>query len=379
MTIDGKTLINAFEAWAPPRLAEKWDKVGLQIGTLNKDIQKMIVTLDVTEEVVDEAIAQGADLIFAHHPLIFRPLDNILTDSGSGKIIEKCLKNDLAVYVAHTNLDVAQGGMNDWLASAIGLQNTAVLVPAQSDSLVKLAVFVPVTHADQVRAALGDAGAGAIGQYSHCTFNTSGKGTFLPGEGTTPYIGETGKLEVVDEIKIETIVREADLSRVVKKMLDSHPYEEVAYDLYPLKNKEDKIGLGRVGQLSAPMTLAQLAQHVIKVFGLPGVNVVGDLNAKVQTVAVIGGSGNDFIPEAIDRGADVLVTGDTKYHNAHDAKAAGLMVIDAGHHIEKIMIQGVAAFFRDFLNTNGYTGTTVMESTTNTNPFHLVIPHEVNQ
>ena len=370
--IEGQTLIKAFEAWAPKTIAEKWDKVGLQVGTLNKRIKKMMVTLDVLENVVDEAISKDVNLIFAHHPVIFHPLEKLLTDNGQSKIIAKCIKHDIAVYSAHTNLDIVGGGMNDWLAEALELEQTEVFIPMETEKLFKIAVYVPKTHANAVREALGDAGAGYIGNYSHCTFNIEGKGTFKPDSGAQPYIGEVGKLEVVDEIKIETIVAEAKLGVVIASMLKAHPYEEVAYDIYPLKNEGNAFGLGRIGTLSKKMTLESLAIHVKKLFGLDGVRLVGDLSQKVQRVAVVGGDGNDFIQDAVSHGADVFITGDIKYHMGHEALLNGLCIIDAGHHIEKIMKKGVGDFFRKYLTNNGFEGTEVIESEEDTNPFKFI-------
>lgn len=370
--IDGKTLIHAFEIWAPKTLAEDWDNVGLLVGTLNKEIKKVMITLDVLENVVDEAVEKKVDLIFAHHPLIFRSMNHVLTDEGQSRVIAKCIKHDIAVYAAHTNLDMANGGMNDFLAETLGLIEPEILVPTETEKLFKLAVFVPVTHADRVREALCEAGAGAIGGYSHCTFNTMGKGTFKPEAGANPFLGEVGKLEIADEVKIETILTESQLQRVIDQMLTAHPYEEVAYDVFPLKNKGAAIGLGRIGSLPEALTLKALAQQVKKTLGFDGVRIVGDPEKLVQKVAVIGGDGNDFIKDVAATGADVFITGDIKYHIAHDALYAGLSVIDAGHHMEKVMKKGVADFFRVFLDKQEFAGTEVVESEANTNPFIYV-------
>jgi dinuclear metal center YbgI/SA1388 family protein len=370
--VNGQTLIQAFETWAPKSLAEDWDNVGLLVGTLNKPIKKVMVTLDVLENVVDEAIAEEIDLIFAHHPIIFRPLNKMLTDSGQSQIIAKCIKHDIAVYAAHTNLDLVNGGMNDWLAEEIGIQNPEILIPTQSENLYKLAVFVPGTHAESVRNVMGDSGAGAIGHYSHCTFSTEGKGTFKPGVDTNPFIGETGKLEIVEEVKIETIVPETQLKSVIEAMLSAHPYEEVAYDVYPLKNKGAATGLGRVGTMSQDMTLIELARHVKEALDLDGVRIVGEPHKLIRKVAVIGGDGNDFIHDALTYGADVLISGDLKYHIGHDALLGGLCLIDAGHHMEKVMKKGVSHFFKTYLKKQGFDGTVVIESAVNTNPFKFI-------
>lgn len=202
---NGQTIIQAFESVSPKNLAIEGDKIGLQIGTLNKPVKKVMIALDVLESVVDEAVKNEVDLIIAHHPIIFRPIKALNMDSAYGRTIEKLIKNDIAVYAAHTNLDVAPGGVNDLMAEALGLEDVNVLVETTEDPLKKLAVFVPEENADDVRNALGNAGAGHIGNYSHCSFNTNGTGTFKPGAGTNPHIGTQGKMEYVSEVKIESV------------------------------------------------------------------------------------------------------------------------------------------------------------------------------
>ncbi|HET7658134.1 MAG TPA: Nif3-like dinuclear metal center hexameric protein [Bacillales bacterium] len=369
----GQALIQAFEAWAPRSLAigDDREKIGLQIGTLNKTVKRVMTALDVMENVVDEAIDNEVDLIVAHHPLIFRPLKKIATDSAHGRIVEKCLKHDIAVYVAHTNLDVASGGVNDLMAEALGLKNTEVLVPTTETELRKLVVFVPRKHVDPVRKAMGDAGAGYIGGYSHCTFSSSGKGTFLPTEGTNPYIGTQGKLELVEEVKIETIVTAKQQGSVVRAMIEAHPYEEVAYDLYPLDNKGEPMGLGRIGMLEETLTLGAFAEQVKKAFGVRGVRIVGDPGDFVKKVAVLGGDGNKFMSTARMKGADVFVTGDVYYHTAHDAWMEGLNLIDPGHNVEKVMKEGVRRFFLRFIEEKQY-DVKVFVSKLNTDPFHFM-------
>ncbi|RNB82270.1 Nif3-like dinuclear metal center hexameric protein [Brevibacillus fluminis] len=368
MFANGQTIIQYMELLAPKAYAMEGDKIGLHVGTLQKPIKKVMVALDVLDNVVDEAIEQGVDLIIAHHAIIFRPLKHLRTDLAAGKTFEKLIKNDIAVYTAHTNLDATDGGINDWLAEAIGLTQVEVLDPSYTDSLKKLVVFVPTTHLDVVRDAIGQAGAGAIGNYSHCTFAAPGTGTFLAQEGTTPYIGKHGKLEKVEEVRLETIVPASKQSAVIKAMKAAHPYEEVAYDVYPLELPGKSYGIGRIGKLPQPQTLKELAQHVKQVFGLTGLRVVGPLDATIKKVAVVGGDGNSFVGKSAFRGADVLITGDIYYHTAHDAMADGMHLIDAGHNIEKIMKGKVADFLRDRLIQNGYT-TEVVASAIHTDPF----------
>ncbi|KEF35900.1 dinuclear metal center protein, YbgI/SA1388 family [Schinkia azotoformans MEV2011] len=368
---NGQEVIQVFEKLAPKSLAMDGDKIGLQIGTLQKPIKKIMITLDVLEDVVDEAIVKQVDLIIAHHPVIYNPLKTVITDNPSGRIVEKCLKNDITVYAAHTNLDVAIGGVNDLLTVALELEDTEVLVPTFEDSLKKLAVYVPEDHAEKMRNVLGSAGAGYIGNYSHCTFNSAGTGTFLPNDGANPFIGEQGKLEHVAEVKIETIFPGSIQNKVINAMLKAHPYEEPAYDIYPLENKGPTLGLGRIGVLKKEMTLKEFAEHVKSSLDVSGVRVVGDLGSIVRKVAVLGGDGGKFWPKAKFKGADVFVTGDLYYHVAHDAMMEGLNMVDPGHNVEKVMKQGVKKYLQSFITEKKY-DTTVITSQVHTDPFQFM-------
>lgn len=339
---NGQQIIEEFEKWSPKYLAMEGDPIGLHVGTLNKKVERVLVTLDVNEEVADEAIAKGAQLIIAHHPPIFRPLQHLQTDFPQGRLMEKLIKHDIAVYAAHTNLDVAEGGVNDLLADALGLGDTKILVPTYEAELVKIAVFVPESHEEEVREALGKAGAGAIGEYEYCSYTLSGTGRFRPTGDAIPYIGETGKIEKTAESKIEVVIRKNEKDRAIKAMIAAHPYEEVAYDVFTLENKELPMGLGRVGLLEQEMALEEFAEHVKERLDVPAVRIVGDLKKPVKKVAVLGGDGNKYIHAAKRAGADVYVTGDLYFHVAQDADAMGLAVVDPGHHVEKVMIKGVA-------------------------------------
>lgn len=368
---NGQHIIQLFEQYSPKKMAMEGDKIGLQIGTLNKPIHRVMIALDVLEEVVDEAIEKKVDLIIAHHPPIFRPLKQIVTDSPQGKIVEKCIKHNISIYAAHTNLDVAKGGVNDLLAEKLKLTNTKVLVPTYTEELKKLVVFVPESHEECVREAIGQAGAGFIGNYSHCTFNTSGVGTFLPLEGTNPYIGEKGKLEHVNEVRIETIFPASIQSKVIKAMIKAHPYEEVAYDIYPLENEGETYGLGRIGELNESLSLEQFAKYVKDSLQVEGVRVVGDLSTTVKKVAVLGGDGNKFIHQAKMSGADVYVTGDIYYHVAHDAMMMGLNIVDPGHHMEKVMKEGVAKKLSELCEEEGIS-VEIFPSEPSTDPFKFI-------
>jgi dinuclear metal center YbgI/SA1388 family protein len=368
---NGQTIIQAFEQWSPKALAVEGDKVGLQIGTLNKPIKKVMVVLDLLETVVDEAINNSVDLIIAHHPVIYRPIKSIHTDRPYGRIVEKLIKHDIAVYAAHTNLDIAKGGVNDLMAQKLGLEKIDVLAPTSEIQLKKLVVFVPKDHANIVREALGNAGAGHIGNYSNCTFNSEGIGTFKPEEGSAPFIGDKGKLELVQETRVETIFPANLQNKVVASLIKAHPYEEVAYDIYSLDNKGEKLGLGRVGYLPGEMSLKEFALLVKKAFEVEGLRVVGNLEDKVRKVAVLGGDGNKYVSQALFKGADVYVTGDVYYHVAHDAMMDGLNIVDPGHNVEKIMKEPVREFINKYLTENNYS-TKVIISKINTDPFKFL-------
>ena len=367
---NGHEIIQLFEQFSPKSLAMEGDKIGLQVGRLNKKVDRVMIALDVLEDVIDEAIEKNVQLIIAHHPIIFRPLKNVLTDTTQGRMVEKLLKHDIAVYAAHTNLDVAKGGVNDLLAAALELQEPEVLVPTFDTKLKKLVVFVPASHAEEIRNVLGKAGAGFIGNYSHCTFSTNGTGRFLPGENTNPFVGQPGQLEEVDEIRIETIVPEPLLKKAITAMIKAHPYEEVAYDVYPTENKGEVLGLGRIGKVSE-MTLGEFAEKVKTALDVERVRVVGDLASKVRKVAVLGGDGNKYFMNAKFKGADVYVTGDIYYHTAHDAMMQGLNMIDPGHNVEKVMKKGLTAALQKMCREEGYE-VEIFPSEVNTDPFQFI-------
>ncbi len=367
----GQQIIKWFEELAPKHLAMDKDPIGLQVGTLNKKVNKVMVTLDVLENVVDEAIENGVDLIIAHHPLLYVPLKQVNPDHEKGRIVQKLLKHDITVYAAHTNLDVAKGGVNEALSEALGLEPSDVLMETDSEKLFKLAVYVPETHKEQLHKALGDAGAGHIGDYSHCIFQTPGTGSFKPLDGTNPFIGTQGEIEKVEEVKMETIVPQSLLTNVLKAMEGAHPYEEVAYDLFPLENKGEKQGIGRIAKLDESKTLRELAEHVKVSLDVPTLRVVGDLDKTVKTIAISGGDGNKFISHAKRKGADVFITGDLYFHVAHDAMGMGLSVIDPGHHVEKVMKKKVQDYLQHVFEEQGV-DTELITSEVNTEPFQFL-------
>lgn len=335
--ITSSYVFEIMEEWAPKHLAYDWDNIGLQIGSFHKPIRKIMVTLDVLESVVDEAVEKEVDLIIAHHPLLFKPLKQVNTDSAQGRTICKLLQNNITVYASHTNLDAAQGGVNDMLFDLLDIPSREPLIKTYEEKNYKIAVYVPSTHADSVRDALGEAGAGYVGKYSHCAFQTEGQGTFRPLEGTNPFIGSQDKLEAVEEVRIETIVPETKQYEVIQAIVQAHPYEEVAYDIYPLQNSGQIYGIGRVGNLNKEITLQELCAQVKTVFDVPHVRVTGDLDKMINKIAILGGSGEKYIGQAKQMGADAYITGDMTFHPAQDAHEMGLSIIDAGHYIEKVM------------------------------------------
>lgn len=344
-----KDISRILEAQYPPHIAEKWDNVGLQIGSNQSPVHKIIVSLDLDKEILSEAIEQQVDMIITHHPLFFNPIKKINYDQAQGDLIARIIKNDINVYSAHTNLDAASQGLNQYLAEKLELLDIQLLDHQHREALYKLVVYVPVSHEAVVREAIGNQGAGHIGNYSHCSFRSPGIGTFLPQAGSNPYIGEPGKLEEVEELRLETIVPQKKLETVISQMKLAHPYEEVAYDLYPLQNHGQSFSLGRIGKLAAAVSLQEFCVHVREQLQLDRLRVVGNWSDKVQTIAVVSGAGASFIPLAKAHHCDLLVTGDLKYHEAKDAEALGLAVIDAGHQGSE---QLMAALVADFLKAS---------------------------
>lgn len=345
-------IIEWLEQLAPANWAEGWDNVGLQTGSIHQPVHTVMTCLTVTDAVVDQAIAAGVDLLVAHHPLIMHPLKNLSLQSET-RLPLRLVQESIALYVIHTNLDVAPQGAGLWLGEALGLDNMSPLVPVDVDPIYKIAVYVPNTHVQIVHAALCAAGGGHIGNYSCCTFASSGQGTFRPMAGSHPYLGKKGELETVAEVKLETVVPRSKLTAVIESMKTAHPYEEVAYDCYRLE-LPSHLGYGRVGRLPTSMDLAAFQRLVEIALSTAKVRLVGRECTKVRKVAVLNGSGADYINTAHECGADVYVTGDLKYHDAQKAECLGLCVIDAGHFATEILIpNNLAAYMRSVADEEG--------------------------
>lgn len=323
-------IIRVLETWAPPVLQEDYDNSGLQVGSPEKEVKAALVALDCTEEVVTEAVERGCDLVIAHHPVIFRGLKGITGRTGVERTLLAAIKQDVAIYAIHTNLDNVISGVNAEIAARLGLRELAIL-DAKPGQLKKLVVFVPNAYGETVRAAMFAAGAGRIGQYDECSYSLEGMGTFRPGEGTNAFVGRKGERHVEPEIRIETILH-APLERaVVQAMLKAHPYEEVAYDLYPLANNHPGIGSGAIGQLPEPMGEAAFLAKVKAAFNVPVIKHTALLGKMVERVAVCGGSGAFLIGRARSAGVDAYVTADIKYHEFFGAEGQ-ILLADVGHY-----------------------------------------------
>lgn len=361
-----QTIIQTLEKWAPKDLAYDWDNVGLQVGAMNDRTTNVLVTLDVLESTVYEAIEQDANLIIAHHPMIFKPLKSIDFDTPKGRVIKKLIEHNITVYAAHTNLDIAKGGVNDLLIDVFPIKEKKHLIPFKNETLFKLVVFVPLGHEVELGDALSKAGAGHIGAYSHCTFQARGQGTFKPLEGTNPFIGTRDELTVVDEVKLETIVPEGKLQSVLRAMEKAHPYEEVAHDIIPLKQTGETYGLGRVGTLEEAVAFDDFVSQVKQAYNIETVAIVSKNKKPVKKIAVLGGSGQSYINQAKQMGADVYITGDITFHQAQDAMEMDLQLIDPGHYVEEIMKQASKNYL-----VKHFPQLKVNESTVNTNPFQF--------
>ncbi|KXL54014.1 putative GTP cyclohydrolase 1 type 2 [Anaerotignum neopropionicum] len=340
MLVKVKDIVAFMEGVAPSQLAEDWDNTGLAVGDPDHRVKKVLVALDVIDSVVEEAVEIGADLILTHHPmLLFRKINSITKTDALGRRIYKLIENEVAALSAHTNLDVAKGGTNDVLAEMIGLTHVEILEETWAEELKKIVVYVPQSHLDVVREAMCAAGAGHIGSYSHCTFQTAGEGTFLPQEGTSPYIGTEGILEKTPEVRLETIAPGGKVEKILEAIKAVHPYEEVAYDIYPVEQKGKKEGIGRIGDLKQPMVFSDFALVLKEKLGLEGIiRLVGDSNKEIQRVGLCTGSGTEFFSTAKKQGADLYLTGDLKFHEAQKALELGLCVGDITHYASEVII-----------------------------------------
>lgn len=324
-----KEIVQFLEEIAPLSYQESYDNAGLLVGRADQELKGLLITLDITEAVVQEAIQKQCNLIVAHHPVIFHPLKRITGATDAERAIMQAIRADVALYASHTNLDQVAAGVNATIAERLGLYHTRILAPLRGQ-LKKLVTFVPHAHAAALRTALFHAGAGVIGRYDACSYNVEGVGTFRAREGANPYVGRVGELHLEPETRVETIFPAHLEPAVIEALLTHHPYEEVAYDIYPLDNPHPGVGPGLIGALPEPMPVKIFLQHVkdalhtgcIRYTNYPGV---------IERVAVCGGAGIFLLPKAIEAGAQAFVTADVKYHEFFRAEGR-ILLLDVGHY-----------------------------------------------
>jgi dinuclear metal center YbgI/SA1388 family protein len=321
-------IVTELEKLAPLSYQESYDNAGLIVGNPESEARSALLCLDITEEVIDEAIETKANLIISHHPVIFGGLKKINGKNPAERIVIKAIQNDVALYASHTNLDCAWGGINTILAEKLGLSDIKILSQTEK-RLFKIVTFVPNAYSEKVRQAMFDAGAGYIGNYDSCSYNIKGMGTFKGGEDTSPFVGEKGMLHSEQEIRIETVTKKESLNKIISALIQNHPYEEPVYDIYQLENKSPNTGVGAIGVLPEYMDTLEFMSKIKTI--LP-VKIIrhNALLKKVKTVAVCGGSGSGYINDAVNAGADIFVTGDCKYHQFLDYRNQ-IILADIGH------------------------------------------------
>lgn len=358
------------ENWAPLEVAWEKDNTGLQIGSPDRSVRKILIALEITPEVVREGVRKKADLIITHHPFFYHPLKSINPDKGRGSIVAELLKAGIAVYSAHTNLDFSRNGVSFALAEAIGLSKTDFLLKNQLTDK-KIVVFAPEGHARRVMTAMAEAGAGIIGEYSNCSFSVEGHGTFLPSGRAKPFTGRAGKLENVEETRIEMKLPEWRADKVIAAMKKAHPYEEVAYDIYPLASPSTEHGAGVIGEFDSPMTKERFLGHLGKRLGTKSLRH-NNFKGEIRRVALCGGAGSDLIEAASRSGAQAFVTADLTYHRFSDAPE-GMLLVDAGHfETEQFAVRALKNYLKKELKERN-SDISIFESLKCINPIHYYI------
>ena len=324
-----KEITDALEMFAPLPLQEGYDNAGLQIGLTEAEVKGALLCLDVTEDILDEAIASECNLVISHHPLIFNPIKRVTGRNYVERCIMKAIRNDIAIYSAHTNLDSAPGGVNYKMAEKLGLKNVKILAPKEN-MLLKLVVYVPSDYAAELRQALFDAGCGAIGNYDCCSYNLNGEGTFRANDDCNPFCGKVGEIHTENEVRIETVLPAYIKNRVLKAMLAVHPYEEPAYDIYAMQNEWATVGLGVVGELPEEVDEKAFLSQVKEAFGVEKLAHTALQGKKIKKVALCGGSGSSLAKHAVTAGADIFITGEGHYHDMFNY-GKGMMMAVIGH------------------------------------------------
>ncbi|MCW3084457.1 MAG: NGG1p interacting factor 3 protein [Bacteroidetes bacterium] len=361
-----KEITDHLESIAPLAYQESYDNAGLICGSPDMEITAALICLDSTEDVLDEAIARGCNLVIAHHPIVFSGLKKFNGKNYVERVIIKAIRNNIAIYAAHTNLDNVSNGVNGKIAEKLGLINCSILAP-QKGALKKLVVFSPESAAAEVRAALFAAGGGQIGNYDECSFNSDGTGTFRANAGANPFVGEIGKQHHEKEVKTEVIYLAHLEGKLLKAMFSVHPYEEVAYDILPLANSNQYVGSGIIGELTAETTEMDFLAGLKSVMKAQSVRYTALRDKKVKKVAICGGSGSFLLPNAIGAGADIFVTADYKYHQFFDAENR-IVIADIGHYESE---QFTSELFYEILNKK-FSTFALHLSKINTNPINYL-------
>jgi len=346
-----KEILSAFEQHAPFSLQEDYDNSGIQYGDPESEVARGLVCIDITEEIIREALEKKCDLIISHHPLIFRGIKKLTGKHYTERVLIEAIRNHISMISVHTNLDSVKDGVNMKLARKIGLTDLSVL-ESRKGLLKKLVTFCPKDHAENLRAAIFQAGAGVIGEYDCCSFNLDGKGSFRAGDNTAPFVGEKGQIHYEPEVRIETILPAWLEKRVIMAMIHAHPYEEVAFDVYPLDNSYEKVGPGMIGNLNKPLSEKDFLSMIKEELSVPFLRHNEFTGKEIKKVAVCGGSGSFLRELAMTAGADAFVTADIKYHDFFDVKNKMLMV-DAGHYeseqfTKEILYEIVSKKFTNF-------------------------------
>lgn len=323
-------IVQILEEWAPTSYAEDFDNVGLLVGNKNRSCTAALITHDVSVAVVEEAIANNCNLIICFHPIIFKGLTAITGKNYVEKTVLKAIENKIAIYALHTALDNHEFGISYHLGQLLSLTKQRILIP-QKNNLFHLTTYVPISDKEKLLTALHDAGAGSLGNYSHCSFSVAGEGRFLPHQNSTPAIGEKNAMTHVEEVQIGVIVPKHTQQKVLNALENAHPYETVAYELIAIENQHPNIGLGSIGELKSPLPINDFLKKVKSALNIPYIRHSESGKKNIKTVAVLGGSGSFCIDAAKRQGADALVTADLKYHDFFKAEK-DLLLIDAGHY-----------------------------------------------
>lgn len=355
---------------APQSLAEDWDNVGLQVGSTGQEVKNVLLALDFNKEILKEAKNKNCQLIITHHPLIFNGLSSINSHNQSGRLIMELIKNEISLYSAHTNLDIAEFGLNDFLINKLPVKNVSLLKITKDKNYHKLVTFVPRADLEKTKKALFKKGAGKYKNYDNSSFTSEGTGTFKPLENSDPYLGQKNKINQVKESKLEMIVAPEDIAKVVKELKKVHPYEEPAWDLFELKNIKSKNGLGRVADLKSEIDMDQMIKLIKNLFELEFIKYVKTKD-KINKIALCSGSGADFIKDAFYKGADLYLTGDVKYHEAQLAEELGINLIDFGHYgSEKYVKELLLQKLSQKLNSKQKNELNFLKSKVNTSPWN---------